>query len=101
MTLRVDIPKLYALANELAVLENDIYTLSSGVVSAVNNVLGRVDSSGYAPLKAACDRALHSAKQAKELTAGICGRLSEQASMLESAARAYRAKDELDSVNPM
>lgn len=99
MALRVDIPKLYTLADTLESLEKDIRSLSNGAVSAANSVLERVDGSGYAPLKTARTKAVNGAKQAKDLTTGVCAKLTQQTANLRNAAQGYRAKDRIDKVN--
>ena len=99
MAVRVDIPKLYALADALESLEKDIRTLSNGAVSSANNVLGRVVIGDYAPLKTACTKATNNVKQTKDLTTSVCAKLTQQVANLRSAAQSYRAKDTIGKVN--
>ena len=99
MAMRVDIPKLYALAEELENLHRDVRSLSGGAVNAANSVLSRVNGNSYPPLKDACIKAKNSAKLVDELMAGVCLKLAQQADNLRSSAQRYRAYDTIDTVN--
>ena len=99
MALRVDIPKLYALADVLENLEKEIYSLTGGAVSAANSVLSRINGNDHPPLKAACTKAANNVKQAKDLTTSVSAKLKLQTSNLRNAAQSYRAKDRIDKVN--
>ena len=99
MTVRVDLAKLYALADKLEGLEKDIYSLSNTATSASDSVLSRTNRRGYAPLISACTKAVNSTKQAKDLTSKLCGNLALQAGILRNAAYSYKVNDKIDRVN--
>ena len=99
LAVKVDISKLYTLAERMEGLKKDIYSLSDNVTSASNSVLSRTNRCGYTPLITAYTKALNSTKQAKDLSTKICNNLSRQTEMLRSAAYSYRANDKIDRVN--
>ena len=99
MAVRVDITRLYALADNLVNLQNSIRTLSDNAVGASGNVLQRVAGNGYVPLASVRNKAMKTTELAKDLYGNVCGNLTRQAEILRNGAASYREKDSISKVN--
>jgi len=95
LALRVDLARLYALAEKIEVLNRDISVLADNALSTTTNVIERSNIMQYEPLKEACKNVMNSVHDAKKITESIVNNLSYQSETIREAAIRYERNDRL------